>query len=683
MKKFIATIAAAALALTIAPSANADVRLSPVRGAVGFEQIEGAIEEVQALSELPVEWFGVPFTGVNCGDRLAGKAFDLDTNPADVIRWFQNNRNPGDPACDVAFTVVKKTTVFPDEEWWFGQNFTSSSPERVSYPLYPDCEPEAEYGDNGEWCYTLKYGNTPYLIDRVSTELPDYTPDYIDECTPWLKQALADRGMSIKDVVRVSTDMSGIYSGKPLACFVQPYDLNPAEPQSDADCADDEMVVPTPSGNVCFPTPIKGDVQGGDNGAFNNEYGNGTNRDWEGIEICYHDYIGSYMKIGDGTPYQEWMKNNMIFDNYNNGVYDDCIQRAVDITGDRDLVGLRSWTTYSPNQAFFTEPVDGEPLCDIKPLTNDNRHAEHCATPVKFWEKLETSLDPSFPDFGFEPGVDPNPEVSVELPTLSASLDYEFVYEQGEAGVCLYPDEGEVEFTENGVTFCGTPVDNPVDVEPIQEWNPPPPECWQGPNNCPVGQSISYAVPEYMMVGVPVNVSVYAIRSVEDELGRFNYGQPDNGTAVIHYGDPDSPPVAGVPFINGEATFRIVPQEAGKKNFSICGVLNSGTTGGNAYIDCVDGNTTVLPYDPETYRKAFKDLVLEKGDKFTIADKDQVKGKIAKRLQWRVAQSDEDVCAVYETKKGKVRAKFNKTGECTVLWEDPKTGESGRIQIGS
>ena len=205
------------------------------------------------------------------------------------------------------------------------------------------------------------------------------------------------------------------------------------------------------------------------------------------------------------------------------------------------------------------------------------------------------------------------------------------------------------------MTFCGTPVENPVDVEPIQEWQPPPPECWQGPNNCPVGQSISYAVPEYMMVGVPVNVTVYATRTVEDELGRFNYGQPDNGTAVIHYGDHESdPPVAGVPFENGQATFRVVPQEAGKKNFSICGVLNSGTSGGNAYIDCIDGETTVLPYDPETYRKAFRDLALEKGDRFTIVDADQAKGKVAKRLEWSVAQSDEDVCAVYETKKGKV-----------------------------
>ena len=153
---------------------------------------------------------------------------------------------------------------------------------------------------------------------------------------------------------------------------------------------------------------------------------------------------------------------------------------------------------------------------------------------------------------------------------------------------------------------------------------------------------------------------------------------------MIHYGDyEDDPPVAGVPFVDGQATFRIVPQEAGAKNFSICGVLNSGTSGGNAYIECIDGETTVLPYDPEAYKKAFRDLALEKGDTFTIVDKDQAKGKLAKRLEWSVAQDDTDTCAVYETKKGKVRAKFNKSGECTVLWQDPKTGESGRLQIGS
>ena len=51
---------------------------------------------------------------------------------------------------------------------------------------------------------------------------------------------------------------------------------------------------------------------------------------------------------------------------------------------------------------------------------------------------------------------------------------------------------------------------------------------------------------------------------------------------------------------------------------------------------------------------------------------------LAKRLEWNVSDDSEDVCAIYETKKGKVKAKFNSEGKCTVTWLDPKSGDEGK-----
>ncbi len=667
MRKFIAALSAAVIAISgavfVAPSAAA-VQLVPVDGIPGFEQVGGAIEDIQAKTTLDVDWYGEQFEGYNCGDGLRGYEVPGGTDVADVIKYFRNNRNPQDPACKVAFTVVKKGSVFPDAqygtvEYWFGQNFLDTRTDAIFDTNNPK---PAE-----------AYENCTGQIDVEDRRLkqPKDFPLIEDEAN-----ALCDKGK----ITYVKWAVTYIYGQEYLKYYVGWIDVK--EPQVDADCAADEMVVPTSGLNECItiPTAVTGDEV---DEKFNAAYAAGfNNTDYALLGHCtVFKYIGTWMDMIGEPSWQDWYRENMALNNVNEGAFSACQRDAANV--DPNYL-MKSHTSFNIDDDFFTVDVDGEELCAITPLDRDNRHAQHCQTPVNFSQWVSLYVDDLPPDPGFEPDVDPNPEVTVDLPLLPNSLDYKFAYEQGEAGVCLYPDEGEVEFVQNGVTFCGTPVENPVDVEPIQEWNPPPPECWQGPNNCPVGQSISYAVPPKMMVGVPVNVTVYATRTVEDEFGRFNYGQPDNGTAVIHYGDHESdPPVAGVPFVDGAATFRVVPQEAGKKNFSICGVLNSGTSGGNAYIDCVDGETTVLPYDPETYRKAFRDLVLEKGDKFTIVDRDQAKGKIAKRLEWRVAQSDEDVCAVYETKKGKVRAKFNKTGECTVLWEDPKTGESGRLQIGS
>jgi hypothetical protein len=68
---------------------------------------------------------------------------------------------------------------------------------------------------------------------------------------------------------------------------------------------------------------------------------------------------------------------------------------------------------------------------------------------------------------------------------------------------------------------------------------------------------------------------------------------------------------------------------------------------------------------------------VELGEKYTIVDKDQAKGAVAKRLNWRVSSSGEGTCAAYETKKGAVKAKFNAEGKCTIIWEDLKNHCNG------
>ena len=70
---------------------------------------------------------------------------------------------------------------------------------------------------------------------------------------------------------------------------------------------------------------------------------------------------------------------------------------------------------------------------------------------------------------------------------------------------------------------------------------------------------------------------------------------------------------------------------------------------------------------------------------YTIVDRAQAAGALAKRLKWRVPQGSEDVCAVYKTKRGAVRVKFIRDAfagkdkaTCSVLWQDPKTGRGGK-----
>ena len=217
---------------------------------------------------------------------------------------------------------------------------------------------------------------------------------------------------------------------------------------------------------------------------------------------------------------------------------------------------------------------------------------------------------------------------------------------------------------------CGALPESQCPLVVIDDVSTPPPPCWGEANNCPVGGALEFAAPEYAMVGVPF--TMYAYTSLRPDVN--SPGQFTSGTAVIAV---DGVNYAGVDFVDGVAQWRFIPETPGEKVFTASEVATSGISGANAYIDTVSASLTVVPYDPDAYKAALKRKTVEVGDKYTVVDKYQAKGAVVKRLNWRVSSSSEDTCAVYETKKGAVRAKFNAEGTCTIIWDDPKTDEEG------
>lgn len=154
--------------------------------------------------------------------------------------------------------------------------------------------------------------------------------------------------------------------------------------------------------------------------------------------------------------------------------------------------------------------------------------------------------------------------------------------------------------------------------------------------------------------------------------------QPTNGTAVIRVDGED---YSGVEFKDGVAEWRFVPETEGVKEFTASGVVSSGLSGANAYIDTVPASVLVLPHDPRLLLDLVREKITASGGKVTIANAKQVAELLKDRYEWRVAQSSEDVCAVYETKRGAVKAKFNGDGECKVIWTDTQTGEEGKYTL--
>ena len=235
------------------------------------------------------------------------------------------------------------------------------------------------------------------------------------------------------------------------------------------------------------------------------------------------------------------------------------------------------------------------------------------------------------------------------------------------------PEPGDV-FVEPG--GCKTPEKWWVEGESVQEpvqVAPPPPPCWSGEagNNCPVGGALRFVAPKYAMVGVPV--TMYAYVSWRPDVN--SPAQPTNGTAVIRVDGED---YSGVEFKDGIAEWRFIPGTEGMKEFSASGVVSSGISGANAYIDSVPARTYVLEYDPAVYATALKKKRVEVGDTYVITDPNQARSYMKDRYEWSVSEKSDDVCAVYETKKGAVKAKFTDSGKCTVIWLDKESEEKGK-----
>ncbi len=228
---------------------------------------------------------------------------------------------------------------------------------------------------------------------------------------------------------------------------------------------------------------------------------------------------------------------------------------------------------------------------------------------------------------------------------------------------------GEDEYLDADLEEC---VSGKPDVgEPVQV-APPPPPCWDASiNNCPVGGALRFTAPEYAMVGVPVTMYAYASWRPDGNAP----SQPTNGTAVIRVDGED---YSGVEFVDGVAEWRFIPETEGMKEFTASGVVFSGLSGANAYIDTVPARTYVLEYDPEAYATALKNKRVEVGDTYVITDPNQARSYLEDRYEWSVSEKSDDVCAVYETKKGTVKAKFNGEGKCTVIWMDKESDEEGK-----
>ena len=218
------------------------------------------------------------------------------------------------------------------------------------------------------------------------------------------------------------------------------------------------------------------------------------------------------------------------------------------------------------------------------------------------------------------------------------------------------------------------PDDNCDDIGECvaDDQTPAPAPCWtsEGGNNCPVGNAIQAALPQYMIAGDPQRIFVYASTRPDAD----SPAQWTEGNAVISM---DGAPVAAAPFVDGVATFKFTPTAPGLKDVLISAELYSGVSGADAWVDSIESATMVLPWEPGLLEKALSDKKVEVGDTYTLEQVAQAKTALGKRLEWRATEDSAEVCAIKTTKRGEVIAKFKESGKCSIIWLDPKTDDEG------
>ena len=177
MKKFIATIAAAALAVAgsvvVAPSSSAEVNLEIIDKRSDGLTLATPIRpgSVLALSREQTRIVDGEEL-VNCGISAVPQGdtdgtFNYNQLAAVALEYAKQKGNCDTVKLSVVEWNAELTDAFNGINHFAGQTFGL----KEEYPLYPTCAPEDTYGDAGEWCYEFKYGNQPTLIDRVSTEV--------------------------------------------------------------------------------------------------------------------------------------------------------------------------------------------------------------------------------------------------------------------------------------------------------------------------------------------------------------------------------------------------------------------------------------------------------------------------------------------------------------------------------
>jgi hypothetical protein len=298
-----------------------------------------------------------------------------------------------------------------------------------------------------------------------------------------------------------------------------------------------------------------------------------------------------------------------------------------------------------------------------KQVVDSNEAAEAISEDVKYKAK---QLCSTWTNHDYK--IFPKPKGKYEVIGYGETEDLSAPRNECEAAL----DKGEVGFEFEACIDNLYASGEDVGEEPVQ-LIPPPPPCWSGEagNNCPVGGALRFAAPKYAMVGVPVTMYAYVSWRPDAD----SPAQPTNGTAVIRVDGED---YSGVEFVDGIAEWRFIPETEGMKEFTASGVVSSGISGANAYIDSVPARTYVLEYDPAAYATALKKKRVEVGDTYVITDPNQARSYLEDRYEWSVSEKSDDVCAVYETKKGAVKAKFTDSGKCTIIWMDKESEESGK-----